>query len=189
MRRPWLLPLVSSRPSVSLRKSHISPMSELNSRLTSPCSYQGAAPLVNSSAVLSLAASILSVEARHQTNIRVASGAQPVPAPFDTALGPRAVFTLAAQFIQSCPQGSNLNIQAFPSIKLTTPNVQSNQQLVLQNPAQPTGAMFCAFISQGMTQFTPLTNGACTVAPNLAGEVYMMVTSSMSAQDSAVLAG
>lgn len=110
--------------------------------------YLGAAPLVNSSDVLAAAGSIVTVEARHQAFIRVASGAEPVPAAFDTALGPRAVFTLAAQFIKSCPQGSNLNIQAFPSIALQNPEKATvGQNLKLADPSQPAGAMFCAFVA------------------------------------------
>lgn len=110
--------------------------------------YLGAAPLVNSSDVLSAAASIVTVEARHQAFIRVASGAEPVPAAFDTALQPRAVFTLAAQFIKSCPEGSNLNIQAFPSIALQNPEKATvGQALTLADPAQPAGASFCAFVA------------------------------------------
>lgn len=110
--------------------------------------YLGAAPLVNSSDVLSAAASIVTVESRHQAFIRVASGAEPVPAAFDTALGPRAVFTLAAQFIKSCPQGSNLNIQPFPSIALQNPaQATIGQNLKLSDPSQPAGAMFCAFVA------------------------------------------
>jgi hypothetical protein len=57
--------------------------------------YLGAAPLVTSKDVLTAAATIVTVEARHQAFIRVASGAEAVPAAFDTPLGPRAVFTLA----------------------------------------------------------------------------------------------
>lgn len=109
--------------------------------------YLGAAPLVNSSDILSAAGSIVTVEARHQAFIRVASGAEPVPAAFDTALGPRAVFTLAAQFIKSCPEGSNLNIQAFPAIALQNPEQATvGQNLKLADPAQPAGASFCAFV-------------------------------------------
>lgn len=111
-------------------------------------SYLGAAPLINSSAVLSAAATIATVESRHQTFIRVAAGAVPIPAAFDTPLGPRAVFTLAAQFISSCPQGSNLNIQAFPAIALQNPaGATPGQQLVLSNAADPAGAQFCAFVA------------------------------------------
>lgn len=110
--------------------------------------YLGAAPLVKSPDILSAAASIVTVEARHQALIRVLSGAQAVPAAFDSALGPRAVFTLAAQFIRSCPEGSNLNIQAFPSISLQNPELaQVGQNLKLADAAQPAGGQFCAFVS------------------------------------------
>ena len=110
--------------------------------------YLGAAPMVNSSDVLAAAASIVTVEARHQAFIRVASGAEPVPAAFDTSLQPRAVFTLAAQFIKSCPEGSNLNIQAFPAIALQNPEQATvGQNLKLADPASPAGASFCAFVA------------------------------------------
>jgi len=152
--------------------------------------YLGAAPLVNSSDVLAAAGSIVTVEARHQAFIRVAAGAEPVPAAFDTALGPRAVFTLAAQFIKSCPQGSNLNIQAFPAIALQNPEQATvGQNLKLADPAQPSGAAFCAFVAPGGNQFTPITDGNCMVPQNLAGEVYMMITKSQSVTDAEVLAG
>ncbi|KAH7414333.1 ferritin-like domain-containing protein [Phaeosphaeria sp. MPI-PUGE-AT-0046c] len=152
--------------------------------------YLGAAPLIKSPDVLSAAASIVTVEARHQAFIRVASGAEPVPAAFDTALGPKAVFTLAAQFIKSCPEGSNLNIQAFPAIALQNPELATvGQNLKLADPAQPAGAAFCAFVAPGGTQFTPLAQGNCMVPQNLAGEVYMMITKTQSTADAEVLAG
>jgi hypothetical protein len=110
--------------------------------------YLGAAPLVTSKDVLTAAATIVTVEARHQAFIRVASGAEAVPAAFDTPLGPRAVFTLAAQFIKSCPEGSNLNIQAFPSINLQNPEQATiGSNLKLADAAQPGGAQFCAFVA------------------------------------------
>lgn len=152
--------------------------------------YLGAAPLVNSSDVLAAAGSIVTVEARHQAFIRLASGAEPVPAAFDTALGPRAVFTLAAQFIKSCPEGSNLNIQAFPAIALQNPEQATvGQALKLADPAQPAGASFCAFVAPGGNQFSPITDGNCQVPQGLQGEVYMMITKSQSVSDSEVLAG
>jgi len=110
--------------------------------------YLGATPLINSSDVLAAAASIVTVESRHQAFIRVAAGVEPVPAAFDVALSPRAVFTLAAQFITSCPEGSNLNIQAFPSIALSNPaDVAVGKSLALATPGQPAGAQFCAFVT------------------------------------------
>jgi hypothetical protein len=151
--------------------------------------YLGAAPLVNSSMILGVAASIATVESRHQTFIRTVSQAQPIPNAFDSNLSVKQVFTLAAPFIQACPTGSNLNIQANPAIALTTPMVQSGQQLVLQNNAMPANAQFCAFVGTGKAQFTPLQNGQCSVAPGLTGEVYMMVTSAQDVSDGSVIAG
>jgi hypothetical protein len=156
--------------------------------------YLGAAPLVNSSAILSVAASIATVEARHQTFIRGASKALPVPSAFDTPVGVRAVFTLAAAFIKSCPQGSNLNVQAFPAIAVqNSAAVAMGENLVLQNPGQPAGATFCAFTNGGLpggTAFVPIVNGACAVPMNLAGEVFMTITSSGTAlTDDVILAG
>ncbi|KAF2120909.1 ferritin-like domain-containing protein [Lophiotrema nucula] len=152
--------------------------------------YLGAAPLVNSSDVLSAAASILTVEARHQAFIRVASGAEPVPAAFDTALGPTAVFTLAAQFIKSCPEGSNLAITPFPAINLQNAAAAvPGQNLKLADAAQPAGAQFCAFVAPGGNQFAQLNGGSCTVPQGLQGEVYMMITKSQSIADTEVLAG
>ncbi|KAI4609074.1 uncharacterized protein J4E88_003180 [Alternaria novae-zelandiae] len=152
--------------------------------------YLGAAPLVNSSDILSAAGSIVTVEARHQAFIRIASGAEPVPAAFDTALQPRAVFTLAAQFIKSCPEGSNLNIQAFPAIALQNPEKATvGQNLKLADPAQPAGASFCAFVGPGGNQFTKIADGNCMVPQGLQGEVYMMITKSESVADAEVLAG
>lgn len=153
--------------------------------------YLGAAPLVKMAPVLTAAAEIVTVEARHQTFIRLASKAVPVPNAFDTPLGARSVFTLAAQFIQSCPQGSNLNIQAFPAISLAGggTNIAAGQTLVLADPAQPAGAQFCAFLNQGQTMFAQLAQGSCQVPQNMSGEVYMMVTRSASIADTEILAG
>jgi hypothetical protein len=153
--------------------------------------YLGAAPLVKSPKVLTAAAEIVTIEARHQTFIRTASRAVPVPNAFDTPLGPRAVFTLAAPFISACPSGSNLSIKPFPAIALQGggAGIQAGQTLILADPQRPTGAMFCAFINQGQSVFQPLTNGACQVPPNLSGDVWMMVTKAQSIEDAEVLAG
>jgi len=153
--------------------------------------YLGAAPLIKQGAILTAAGEIVTVEARHQTFIRLASKVAPVPNAFDTPLDPRAVFTLAAPFITGCPAGSNLNVQAFPAIALAGggTNILAGQQLVLADPNSPTGAQFCAFVNQGQTMFAPLNQGACAVPANMSGEVYMLVTKSSSIADSEILAG
>ncbi|KAK8193360.1 ferritin-like domain-containing protein [Phyllosticta capitalensis] len=160
--------------------------------------YLGAAPLIQSRDVLNAATTIATIEARHQTLVRVASGAVPVPASFDTPLGPRAVFTLASSFIQSCPQGSNLNIAPFPPIQFTTPApgagtqqgnfVKAGDTLSLA-AGMPNGGQFCAFSSSGGNQFSTLANGNCQVPQNLVGEVFVLVTNQQSVTDGAVIAG
>ncbi|KAL3427929.1 twin-arginine translocation pathway signal [Phlyctema vagabunda] len=140
--------------------------------------YIGAAPLVKTPAILTVAAEIVTVEARHQTFIRTASKAAAIPSAFDTPLGIRSVFTLAAGFISSCPEGSNLAITPFAAITQTSPAadqpITAGSQLALTTTA--TGATACAFTNGGLpggTAFTPFTNGGCAVPQNLAGVTYL----------------
>jgi len=150
--------------------------------------YLGAAPLVSDGGILSTAASILTVEARHQSFIRIASGVAVSPSPLDTPLGPKAVFSLAAPFIQSCPEGSNLILTAFPTLTMTSPapvagvmNLVAGTNIQVQSEAA-SGATFCGFTNSaaaGGTAFTPFdpANG-CALPPNLAGVVYVTLTNS-----------
>lgn len=142
--------------------------------------YLGAAPLVKSPGILGVAASIVTVESRHQTFIRTAAKAAAIPSPFDTPLGIRNVFTLAAGFIDSCPQGSNLAITPFPALTMTTPPAAGTPVAAagstIQVTSTATGATQCAFQNGGLpggTAFTPFTNGACTVPQGLAGLTYV----------------
>jgi len=140
--------------------------------------YLGAAPLLTTPAILTVAAEIVTVEARHQTFIRVASKAAAVPSAFDTPLGIRSVFTLAAGFISSCPTGSNLAITGFPALTMTAGASMSAVVAgsSLQLSTAGTGGNFCAFTNGGLaggSVFTPFTNGACEVPQNLAGLTYL----------------
>jgi hypothetical protein len=146
------------------------------------CRYLGAAPLITTPGILTVAAEIVTVEARHQTFIRAASQVAAVPSAFDTPLGIRSVFGLAAGFISSCPTGSNLVITPFTALTMTSPSgasdITAGTSIQLQTSA--TGGKFCSFSNGGQaggSAFAPLTNGACVVPQNLAGLVYVHVTS------------
>jgi len=142
--------------------------------------YLGAAPLLTSPAVLTVAAEIVTVEARHQTFIRTASKAAAVPSAFDTPLGVRNVFSLAAAFITSCPSGSNLAIQAFPAVTSTTSSTTISIGETLQMSTSATGATFCAFTNGGLpggSVFTAFSNGGCAVPQNIAGDTYVNLAS------------
>lgn len=163
--------------------------------------YLGAAPIVSDPTVLGAAASIFSVEARHQSFIRTVSGVASAPDFFDTPLSPKQVFSLAAPFIASCPQGSNLALTAFPNITMAaapagaTQKIVANQKLQLQSTAAGS-ATACGFSAGGIptgTQFTAFTNGACETPQGLTGVVYLNMVSSIPASgkisDDIIVAG
>lgn len=147
--------------------------------------YLGAAPLLTDPAILGTAGAILTVEARHQTAIRVFSKAVAVPQPLDTPLGPRAVFSLAAPFITECPEGSNLQVEAFPALAMA--EGQAAEAVTIGTKVKLTseaaaGATFCGFTAGGLlpggTKFTKFTEGeGCEVPQGAAGVVYVTLTS------------
>ncbi|EMR63667.1 hypothetical protein MGN70_002128 [Eutypa lata] len=150
--------------------------------------YLGAAPLVSDAGILSTAGSILTIEARHQSFIRVASGVAASPSPFDTPLGPQAVFSLAAPFIESCPDGSNLILTAFPTLTLSEPSINAAgvnalaSGTIMKFESEATAqAQFCGFTNSaapGGTAFVPFTEAeGCALPQNLAGVVYVTLTS------------
>ena len=151
--------------------------------------YLGAAPLVSDPSILGTAGSILTVEARHQSFIRVASGIAASPSPFDTPLRPRAVFSLAAPFIESCPEGSNLILEAFPTLAVNDPAInaagvnalEAGTAVKFEGSEQTAQAQFCGFTNSGApggTFFVPFTEAeGCALPDNLSGLVYVTLTS------------
>ncbi|OAL38773.1 hypothetical protein AYO20_01979 [Fonsecaea nubica] len=89
--------------------------------------YLGAAPFIGSRDILSVAASIMATEALHTSSQRSSLGAIAAPSPFTTTwtngepfkpLDPNSVFTIASQFIVSCPADNPpLPFTAFPGLK------------------------------------------------------------------------
>jgi hypothetical protein len=145
--------------------------------------YLGAAPLLADPAILGTAGSILTVEARHQSSIRVFGKQEAVPQAFDAPLGPRAVFSLAAPFIKECPQGSNLVIEAFPALAMAEAPAVSPAAAgtALKVKAEAAGATNCAFTSGGVfpggTVFTTFSEeNGCEVPKGVAGITYLTLT-------------
>ncbi|KAI5811671.1 ferritin-like domain-containing protein [Peziza echinospora] len=156
--------------------------------------YLGAAPLITNPGILAAAASIVTVEARHQTLLRTVSGDQPIPQAFDVAISARQIFTLAAQFISSCPPEANLNIQAFPALVITnagTVSAGSVLRLADQTSTTADGSAFCSFASgAGAPQFVAVSGGSCAVPSGLTGEVFVtLTTDGASGADDKVIAG
>jgi hypothetical protein len=67
--------------------------------------YLGAAHLVQDQTFLTAAASIVTIEARHQTILNMFEGAVSVPQPFDIPLAPQEVLAMVGSFISGCSLG------------------------------------------------------------------------------------
>lgn len=78
--------------------------------------YLGAAASIVDKTYLTVAGSILTVEARHASYVRNALKQEPFPKPYDTPLDFNYVFSLAAQFITG--NAPNLPFKAFPPLTL-----------------------------------------------------------------------
>lgn len=81
--------------------------------------YLAGAPLITSKAYLTVAGSILAVEALHTSYQRAAINEVPMANPFMTPLDPTSVYTLAAMFITSCPKSNAaLPFKPFPTLQV-----------------------------------------------------------------------
>jgi len=65
----------------------------------------GAAQLVTNKSILLAAATILTIESRHQTLLNTLNGGSAIPQAFDQALTPQQILALAAPLISGCDLG------------------------------------------------------------------------------------
>ncbi|KAF4511091.1 hypothetical protein G6O67_002924 [Ophiocordyceps sinensis] len=155
--------------------------------------YLGAAPLISDKNLLGTAASIATVESRHQTSIRSLMGQELVPEAFDNPLSPRAAFSLAKPFIASCPQGSDLPIDSFPALAMmpgqNAASMAAGSVVKLAAEEGAGSAQNCAFTttleqSPGGARFAPFSEGSgCEVPAGVIGISYVFLTSSVPANN------
>lgn len=139
--------------------------------------YLGAASLIADPSLLTAAASILTVEARHQTILNVLNGATAIPQAFDIALTPPQVLALAGPFISGC----DLGVAPNPSLAVTnTGPIQPGTSLTFQSAAingtVPESNLFCQMLVGGAPTSISLPFNQCVVPDGINGPVAIFVT-------------
>ncbi|KAH9851445.1 ferritin-like domain-containing protein [Lenzites betulinus] len=149
--------------------------------------YIGAAQLVSDKGVLTDAASILSVEARHSSWISSAvRKEQGWNGPFDAPLTPSGAFSIASLFVKSCPSSNPaLPVKTFPALTLSEA-APAHGAAVAATFTPAAGAdtsapRYVAWLNGLAVEFSDLDkDGKTTVPSDLEGTVFAAVVSSKS---------
>jgi len=160
--------------------------------------YLGAAADIMSKGYLTAAGSILTVEARHSAYVRDTVGQEPFPAPFDNPLSYNSVYTLAAQFITSCPETNPpLPVKAFPVLSASSkdmPIKKGSTVMLATKGYKVDGQVYGAFITVTGPVFVDaksVSGGYEVVVPEgISGQSYVVLTScNTAATDDTIVAG
>ncbi|KAI9889985.1 MAG: hypothetical protein M1814_004603 [Vezdaea aestivalis] len=155
--------------------------------------YLGAAAGITSKAYLTAAGAILVTEALHQSAARGAVGKIPAANVVGTPLGLNAVFTIASQFIVSCPSTNvALPVKAYPALTVVTgqPTAQGNTLQFSTTVSLPATYYF-TFVS-GLDIFPVAASSLSAAVPaKVEGQSYVFITTDGSGNvtDATVLAG
>ncbi|KAJ7762761.1 ferritin-like domain-containing protein [Mycena maculata] len=139
--------------------------------------YLGAATLISDPVFLDAAASILTVEARHQTLLNILAGTgSAIPQAFDIPLTPQEVLSIAGGFISGpCDTGIT------PTNALTVTNTApiAVGDLLTVSGANITGTdnLFCNMMVGGAPFSINLPLSQCNVPPGINGPVAVWITS------------
>lgn len=148
---------------------------------------------INEKAYLVAAASILAVEARHQTLISEFQKQDGVPSPFDTPLTGSEVFSIASPFFVSCPKGNvALPFATFPALGAAvsgTPAAGSTVTFTL--PKGVKGDVYINFFNGLSNNIVKLVSGQAKIPAGYTGTVYAVASSNPTgrADDNTTIAG
>jgi rubrerythrin len=138
--------------------------------------YLGAANLIQDPQLLQAAASIMTVEARHQTMLNLLNGGTSISQAFDMGLSPSEVLAIAGPFISGC----DLGVPANPTLTVTNSgpiNVGTSLQFQSDalNGVDPT-TLSCQMMIGGAPFAISLPYQQCVVPSGINGVVYIYVT-------------
>ncbi|KAG1739849.1 ferritin-like domain-containing protein, partial [Suillus paluster] len=141
--------------------------------------YLGALTLINDTVLSTAAATIMTVEARHQTILNLLSGATAIPQAFDVALNPSEILALTGGLISGC----NLGIPANVPLQLNSSGpVQAGAKLNFTSAALngtiPIEKLSCQFLAGGLSVAISQPLAECSVPPNVTGPMFAFVTNS-----------
>ncbi|KAI0317737.1 ferritin-like domain-containing protein, partial [Amylostereum chailletii] len=152
--------------------------------MTGVGAYLGAAHLVSDPTLLTAAASIVTVESRHQTILNIFSGgsASAIPGAFDLPLTPNEVLAIAGGFISGCDLGITAN--AALSIT-TTESLVAGTSLSFKssaiNGSTDVGSnirgMHCQMLAGGLPFSISLPMSSCAIPAGITGPVAIFITS------------
>ncbi|GAA5905298.1 ferritin-like domain-containing protein [Sporobolomyces salmoneus] len=159
--------------------------------------YLGAAGDIENPGYVTAAGSILTVEARHNSFIRLLNNYTPFPEPFDTPQSASNVVSIVTPFFTSCPEGSAPAIKGHPALTVTsglaaqlggsvTVSVNSTEVDLSKYK------VYCGWASGLNAEFTEYADGACPVpTANISaqGQKYLTLTRWTSLDDQFTLAG
>lgn len=139
--------------------------------------YLGGSVLVDDKNILVAAASILTIEARHQAFLNTINGASGIPQPFDIALTPPQVLSLAGGFIQGCDVGV-LGFTPNPPLAITnTDAVAPGTLLTFDSPAITDAKdLSCQMLVGGSANASSFPIKDCIVPTGINGPVAIFIT-------------
>lgn len=140
--------------------------------------YLGAATLLADPVLLTSAASILTIEARHQSILNVLNGGSAIPSAFDIPMTPSEVLAIAGPFISGCDLGIPANV---PLSLTNTGTVAPGTTLTFSasslNGTVSDDKLHCHMIVGGATNSIVFPMSQCVVPEGINGPVALFITS------------
>ncbi|KAG0203204.1 hypothetical protein BGX28_004437 [Mortierella sp. GBA30] len=138
---------------------------------TGVSAYLGAAAGLTGDQLVA-AGSISTVEARHVSLLNEILGQSGAPYSFDTPLSPREVFTMASNFIESCPY--DLGITPFTQLTARLPMGGSTKVETWFDDADAPRQTWCQFLYSDKVKVSKRED--CVLPSTVTGYVYVVIT-------------